>query len=72
MLRWARSEGAQYVIIDHQPEPGATAVYAAPLPYVGWTFHPSRYDTSATTEIWKFPPASGLPLPTINSASAQP
>jgi hypothetical protein len=72
VLRWARSEGAEYVIMDHQPEPGATVVYAAPLPYIGWTFHTSRYTTSAPTEIWKFPPTSEQKLPPITSASTQP
>jgi hypothetical protein len=72
MLRWAKSEGAQYIIDDHQPEPGATSVYSAPLPFIGWTFHTSRYASSAPTEIWKLAPAPEQPLPPLTSASAEP
>jgi hypothetical protein len=72
MLRWAKSEGAQYIIGDHQPEPGATSVYAGQLPFIGWTFHTSRYTTSAPTEIWKLPPTSEPAQPPLTSASANP
>jgi hypothetical protein len=72
LLRWAKSEGAQYIFDDHQPEPGAIAVYSAGLPYVGWTFHISRYKTAAPTEIWKLAPPSGPPLAPLDSASLQP
>jgi hypothetical protein len=72
VLQWAHSEGAQYVIIDHQPEPGATSVYIAQLPFIGWTFHPSLYATSTTTGIWRFPPTSEPALPPLDSALAQP
>ncbi len=58
LLRWAHSQGAQYQIMDRQPEPGATAVYSADLPFIGWTFHTARYASSAPTEIWKLPPSS--------------
>src|ERR1035437_4484495 len=60
--RWARSVGAQYEIMDHQPEPGAVVVYSANLPFEGWTFHTSRYATSAPTEIWKYAPS---PQPSV-------
>jgi len=72
LLRWAKSEGAQYIIEDHQPEPGAINVYSAPLPFVGWTFKTSRYAISAPTEIWKLAPSVGPALPPLNSASAKP
>jgi hypothetical protein len=72
MLRWAKFEGAQYIIDDHQPEPGATSVYSAQLPFIGWTFNTARYRTSAPTEIWKFPRNSEAPLPPLTSASAKP
>jgi hypothetical protein len=72
MLRWAKSEGAQYIIIDHQPEPGATSVYSASLPFIGWTFHTSQYATSATTGIWKLAPPSNPALPPLTSAPTKP
>ena len=57
LLRWAHSQGAQYPIVDYQPEPGATAVYSAYMPFIGWTFHTARYASSAPTEIWKLAPS---------------
>ena len=53
MLRWERSEGAQYEIGVYQPEPGATMVFRADVPFIGWTFHTASYATSTPAEIWK-------------------
>ena len=72
LLHWAKSEGAQYIIEDHQPEPGAISVYTGQLPYIGWTFHTANYDAAFPTEIWKLPPTSEPPPPALDSASAKP
>jgi hypothetical protein len=69
LLRWVHSQGAQYQIDDHQPEPGAVAVYRASLPFIGWTLHTARYASfSAPTEIWKLAPSS-KPFPSKGNAS---
>ncbi len=67
MLRWAKSEGAQYIIDDHQPEPGASVVYSDQLPFTGWTLKTSRYASFTRTEIWKLAPAPEQPLAPLNS-----
>ena len=67
--RWARSVGAQYEIMDHQPEPGAVAVYSGNLPFVGWTFHTARYATSSPNELWKYA-ASPQPSASPNSMTS--
>jgi len=72
VLRWAKSEGAQYIIADHQPEFGATSVYSAQAPFIGWTFDTARYRTSAPTEIWKLAPTAEPPPPPLASASDKP
>jgi hypothetical protein len=53
MLRWARSEGAQYIVASDPPEPGSVAVYTADAPFIGWTLHPSLYSTSGPVSLWK-------------------
>jgi hypothetical protein len=55
MLRWARSEGAQYILASDQPEPGAVAVYTVDERFVGWTLHTSLYATSTPLSLWKLP-----------------
>jgi hypothetical protein len=72
VLRWAKSEGAQYIIDDHQPEPGATIVYSDHIPFAGWTYKTSRYASFTSAEIWKLAPSTEPPLPPLNSASAKP
>ncbi|MDP9051432.1 MAG: hypothetical protein M3O31_12050 [Acidobacteriota bacterium] len=71
-LRWAKSEGAQYIIDDHQPEPGATNVYTGQLPFIGWTFHASRYATFSKAEIWKLAPSAERALPPLTSVLVKP
>jgi hypothetical protein len=56
MVRWIHSQGAQYYITAHDPEPGATAVYTANQPFIGWSLHPEKYRTSGSFEIWKLAP----------------
>ena len=72
MTRWARSQGAQYQILNHQPEPGAVAVYTASLPYIGWTFHTGLYANSSPTEIWKFAPSFAPPSASLQRAEGSP
>lgn len=57
MLRWARSEGAQYTISSGAPEPGAVVVYTVNVPFIGWSLHPSLYSTSGPVSLWRLPPS---------------
>jgi len=58
MTHWARSEGAQYSIEAMPPVPGSIPVFTTQVPYVGWTFHTSRYAASFPVSVWKFPAAT--------------
>jgi hypothetical protein len=71
MLRWARSQGAQYYISSGQPEPGAIAVYTVNPPFIGWTLRTSVYSTSSSAFLWKLP-ASSKPQPGEISRPVQP
>jgi hypothetical protein len=53
MVRWIRSQGAQYYITGNQPEPEASIVYTVNQPFVGWSLHPGLYETSKPVEVWK-------------------
>jgi hypothetical protein len=64
IVQWARSAGAQYYIASDPPAPGATAVYTADLPFVGWTFHPSLYATFNPVSLWKLPASAASVQPT--------
>ena len=55
-VSWIHSQGAQYYITAHKPEPGATVVYTEDQPFVAWSLHPERYKTSGPVEIWKLAP----------------
>lgn len=57
MVRWIHSQGAQYYITANKPEPGAAVIYIANQPFIGWSWHPERYKTSSSVEIWKLAPA---------------
>jgi hypothetical protein len=61
VLRWAKSQGAQYDIAGPQPEPGAVSVYAVDSMFVGWTLHRSLYAASAPLTLWKLAPLPGQP-----------
>jgi MFS family permease len=67
MVRWAKSQGAQYNISTLQPEPGAVSVCTTKLMYLGWTLHTSLYATSAPLSLWKLTP---LPEPVRPPASS--
>jgi hypothetical protein len=57
MLRWAKSQGAQYEISTSQPEPGAVPIYAIDFRFIGWTLHSSLYATSDPLSLWKLAPS---------------
>jgi hypothetical protein len=56
MLRWARSQGAQYYLVGLQPEPGAVLVYTNNIRFSAWTLHTALYSTSTPVNLWKLPP----------------
>jgi hypothetical protein len=56
VFRWARRSGAQYFIGDTPPESDGTVVFAASLPYVGWSFRRSLYGTSVNYSVYKLQP----------------
>jgi len=72
LLRWARSQGAQYDIADKPPEAGATSVFTIDAPFVGWTLHASRYSTAASVSLWKLPPSTQAATQASNPTSPRP
>lgn len=56
-VQWAASVGAQYYVDSHSPVQGATAVYSTEFPFIGWSFHVSRYATTDPFILWKLPVA---------------
>ncbi|HEX4154172.1 MAG TPA: hypothetical protein VHY48_01040 [Acidobacteriaceae bacterium] len=54
-LAWIHSQGARYIVIDHQPEPGATLVWYRQIPTSGWFLNRHRYAERDTLEVWKLP-----------------
>jgi hypothetical protein len=60
MLRWARSQGAQYCICS-QPGPGAVLIYSVNQRFIGWTLHPALYAASNRLEIWQLAPEPAAP-----------
>ena len=52
-IRWAEAQGAQYYIGGDSPEPGSVRLFSYSNPFLGWSFHRSRYDTEATTGIYR-------------------
>ncbi len=57
LLRWARSEGAQYYITDKSPEPGSVLVFSTQQRSLGWTLHVKSYSESSPVGLWKLPPS---------------
>ncbi len=55
MLRWVRSQGAQYYLVGLQPQPGAVLVYTNHIMFAAWTFHTALYSTSIPINLWKLP-----------------
>jgi hypothetical protein len=60
MLRWARSEGAQY-IISNKPEAHAVLVFTVDDRFATWTFHTALYEKPIPIELWQLNPPSGAP-----------
>lgn len=56
MLVWIRSQGAQYWVIGHQPEPGAVLMWSRDVPETGWYLNPRRYRGTERLELWKLAP----------------
>jgi hypothetical protein len=54
-LGWAKSQGARYMITSELPEPQAERVFAATVPYLGWTIQGSLYQSRATYGIYRLP-----------------
>jgi hypothetical protein len=74
MLRWAKSQGAQYDISTLPPEPGSVEVYTTDTMFIGWTFHPSLYKTSLPVSLWKLArlPEPAAQPPNSLAANGQP
>jgi len=53
MLAWIRSQGAQYWVISHQPEPGAVLLWSRDVPEAGWHIDPRHYRETERMELWK-------------------
>ncbi len=53
MIRWARSQGADYYIMGDQPEPDATLVHEIQTPQIGWSLSPSFYRQVTYLRLWK-------------------
>ena len=54
-IAWMHSQGAVYVVIDHQPEPGAVELWHREIPTSGWFLNPHRYDAHDKLELWTLP-----------------
>jgi len=54
-LAWAKAHGARYYITGAPPEPGAVPVLTATVPFIGWTFRRSLYDSRETLAIYELP-----------------
>jgi hypothetical protein len=55
---WARSQGAQYQVIDHPPLPGAQLIWSRDLPVSGWYLDPRRRYAPDKLQLWQFPAQS--------------
>lgn len=53
MIRWARSQGANYYIMGDQPEPDATLVHEIQTPQIGWSLNPGFYHQVSYLRLWK-------------------
>jgi hypothetical protein len=60
-IRWAKSQGAQYYIGGDPPEHDAVQVFRYSVPFLGWSFDRSKYDTATFSGIYRFAAASPKP-----------
>lgn len=54
-IAWMRTQGARYVVIDHQPAPGAVMLWHREIPTSGWFLNPHRYAARDKLELWTLP-----------------
>jgi hypothetical protein len=54
-LAWAKAHGARYYITANPPEPGAVPLFAATVPYLGWTFKHSLYESQQPFAVYQLP-----------------
>jgi hypothetical protein len=54
-IAWMHSQGARYVVIDHQPETGAVLLWHREIPTSGWFLNPHRYAGRDTLDLWTLP-----------------
>ena len=71
MVRWARSQGAQYFVIG-QPAPDAVLVFNEPLRKIGWTFHTSVYENFYPLQLWSLAPGTAAIPPAGTTPSRPP
>lgn len=54
-LAWMHSQGARYIVTDHQPEPGSALLWHRDIPTAGWYLNPHRYAGHDVLEVWTLP-----------------
>jgi hypothetical protein len=54
---WARSQGAQYEVIDHPPAPGARLLWSRDIPVSGWYLNPRQHYAPDKLQLWQLPPS---------------
>jgi hypothetical protein len=54
-LAWIHSQGARYIVTDHQPEPGSVLLWHCDIPTAGWFLNPHRYAARDVLELWTLP-----------------
>lgn len=60
---WAHGQGARFLVLDHLPEPGSTAVWRANLPADPWESGHGASGTFDRLTLWRLPPSPTLPAP---------
>jgi hypothetical protein len=54
-IRWAKYQGARFYIGGDSPEPTAVRVYSYAMPFLGWSFRRSNYETSTEIGMYRLP-----------------
>lgn len=60
---WAHEQGARFLLLDHSPEPGSTAVWVSDLPADPWGNGSAGVHTFDRVTLWRLPPSPTLPAP---------
>ena len=55
LLTWASHEGANYVVMNHAPFPGAVLVWQEETPTVGWYVNPKKFQETGMLQLWTLP-----------------